>query len=49
MSNESSAEDTKPDPQIAPDKPGDRPGPGTDQDETDQMPSGTADKAPGRD
>jgi hypothetical protein len=43
MSAESSAEDRKPDPQILPEKPGDPPGPGKDQDETDQMPSGAID------
>jgi hypothetical protein len=44
VSEESSAEDRKPDPQILPDKPGDSPGPGKDQDETDQMPSGAIGK-----
>lgn len=38
MSEETSAENRKPEPQITPDKPGDAPGPGADQDETDQLP-----------
>jgi hypothetical protein len=45
MSDETSAEDRKPEPQITPDKPGDGPGPGTDQDETDQMPDTMTDDA----
>jgi hypothetical protein len=45
MNHETSAEDRKPDPQITPNKPGDEPGPGRDQDETDQMPDSTADRA----
>ena len=46
MSEETSAEDRKPDPQITPNKPGDDPGPGTDQDETDQLPDTRTEHAP---